>query len=78
MQVLGGFMAALGCAAVATAFVLLNAATFGIPGLIVAGLGVASILAGVGLFAAGTYKKRQGTPNDSLNDSVSLLGYSFD
>ena len=34
MQVLGGFMAAVGCAAVATAFILLNAATFGVAGLV--------------------------------------------
>jgi hypothetical protein len=59
MQVLGGFIALVGCAAVATAFVLLNAATFGISGLVVAGLGMASVLGGIGLFAAGTYKNRQ-------------------
>ncbi|MDP1604142.1 MAG: hypothetical protein Q8M03_12860 [Legionella sp.] len=69
MQVLGGFIAVVGCAAVATAFVLLlNAATFGV----VASLGVAFILAGVGLFAAGTYGNRQETPNDSLVKSASL------
>lgn len=59
MQVLGGFMAVVGCAAVAAAFILLNAATFGTVGLVVAGLGVAAVLSGVGLFATGTYKNRQ-------------------
>jgi hypothetical protein len=77
MQVLGGFMAVLGSAAVATAFVLLNAATFGIPGLIVAGLGFASILSGVGLFAASTYVNRQEKPRGSLVDSSSLPDGEF-
>ena len=71
MQVLGGFMAVVGCAAVATAFILLNAATLGVAGLIVAG-GLATIFAGVGLFAAGSYKNRQYIPNDSLEDSANL------
>jgi hypothetical protein len=70
MQVLGGFMAALGCAAVATAFVLLNAATFGIPGLIVAGLG--AVLSVVGLFAASTYENKQEKPKESFVDASSL------
>lgn len=42
MQVLGGFMSVIGCAAVATAFLLLNVSTLGIAGLMVSGLGVAS------------------------------------
>lgn len=63
MQILGGFIAAIGSAAVATAFVALNAATFGIAGLVAAGLGVAAILGGVGLFAAGTYKQYQSKPD---------------
>jgi hypothetical protein len=69
MQVLGGFIAVLGCAAVATAFIFLNAATAGVAGLIVAGLGVACIVAGVGLFATSTYKKEQAKPGDSLGSS---------
>jgi nucleoside permease NupC len=64
MQILGGFIAAIGCAAVAIAFVALNAATLGVAGLVVAGLGVASVLAGVGLFAIGTYKTCQTSPNE--------------
>lgn len=59
MMVLGGFIAAAGIAAVAIAFTLLNAATFGIAGLITAGVGVAATLAGVGLFAGGAHKYKQ-------------------
>ena len=70
MQVLGGFMAVIGCAAVAAAFILLNAATFGVAGLVVAGLGAASALVGFGLFATGTYKNTQIKPNESLDHSA--------
>jgi hypothetical protein len=64
MMVLGGFITVAGIAAVAIAFTVLNAVTFGIPGLIVAGLGVAAALSGMGLFAAGAYKNRMGTPDE--------------
>ena len=50
MQILGGFISALGIASVAVAFVALNAATLGII------LGGVSILVGIGLFAAGMAK----------------------
>lgn len=73
MQVLGGFIAVIGAAAVAVAFVALNAATFGLAGLIVAGLGSAAILGGVGLFAAGTYKKCQFTSDVVLDDSLASV-----
>ncbi|MCL9682755.1 hypothetical protein [Legionella maioricensis] len=73
MQVLGGFIALVGCAAVTTAFVLLNAATFGIPGLIVAGLGVAFVLGGVGLFARGTSQKNQTEPDVTIDFSEEQL-----
>ena len=66
MQILGGFMAVLGVAAVAVAFTVLNAATFGIAGLVVAGIGAAVALAGVGLFAVGSLKKYEAT--SSTND----------
>ncbi|CEG55572.1 hypothetical protein [Legionella fallonii] len=66
MQILGGFMAVLGAAAVAVAFTVLNAATFGIAGLVVAGIGAAVTLAGVGLFAVGSLKKCD--PVSSTND----------
>lgn len=72
MQVLGGFMSVIGCAAVATAFLLLNVSTLGIAGL-VSGLGVASLLIGVGLFGTSTYKNLQTTPADYIGNSESLL-----
>ena len=51
MQVLSGFIAALGIAAVAVSFCVLNAATLGIAGVIVAAIGVtATLLGGIGLF----------------------------
>lgn len=73
MQVLGGFIAVIGAAAVAVAFVALNAATLGLAGLIVAGSGSAAILGGVGLFAAGTYKKCQSTSDVVLDDSLASV-----
>ena len=72
LKVLGGFMMALGVAALVVAFAALNAATFGTAGLIVAGAGVAVALAGVGLFAYGCKNKfitpalpQPGTPYNS-------------
>ena len=59
MMILGGFIAAAGIAAVAIAFTLLNAATFGTAGIVMAGIGVAAVLSGIGLFAIGGYKNRQ-------------------
>ncbi len=67
MMVLGGFIAAMGVAAVAIAFTLLNAATFGIPGLVVAGIGVAAVLSGIGLFASGVYKNRPTIAENSFD-----------
>lgn len=60
MVVLGGFITALGIAAVATAFIALNVITLGAAGLVVTSIGVAAILAGVGLFAIGTYQESSG------------------
>ena len=53
MQVLGIFTAVLGTAAVAIAFTVLNALTLGSSGLVLAGVGAAALLSGVGLFAVG-------------------------
>ena len=76
MQVLGGFMAVLGCAAVAVAFVVLNAATFGTAGLVVAGIGLSSALLGVGLFATGTFKNRKKPEEDeSLEHAAAAAAY---
>ena len=56
MQIWGGFLSVVGVAAVAVAFVVLNAFTLGVSGLFVASLGAASLLTGLGLFAAGNNK----------------------
>lgn len=51
MQILSGFIAVIGIASVAIAFIALNAATFGTTGLVVAAIGVgATLLGGIGLF----------------------------
>ena len=70
MMILGGFIAAVGIAAVAIAFTVLNAATFGIAGLVVAGVGIVATLSGIGLFATGAYKNRQATSEDTLNENL--------
>jgi hypothetical protein len=70
MMVLGGFIIAAGITAVAIAFTLLNATTFGVAGLVVAGAGVGAALSGIGLFATGTHNK-SGTAdaNETVNPS---------
>ena len=72
MMVLNGFIAAAGIAAVAVAFTLLNAATFGITGLVVAIGGTAAALTGIGFFAAGASNSKS-KKND---DSYSLYSHS--
>ncbi|MCL9686757.1 hypothetical protein MJ258_04460, partial [Legionella sp. EUR-108] len=67
MMILGGFIATAGIAAVAIAFTVLNAATLGIPGIVVACIGVAAALSGIGLFATGTYKNRTIIPEELTN-----------
>ncbi|KTD82603.1 hypothetical protein [Legionella waltersii] len=54
MMVLSGFIAAVGIAIVALAFISLNAATGGVAGLVLAGVGSAAALSGIGLFAFGS------------------------
>lgn len=70
MHILSGFMAVVGCAAVALAFLAFNASTFGIPGLIVAGLGVGMLLTGVGLFASNVSRDRAMPCNNSVSQIV--------
>ncbi|MBA2709241.1 MAG: hypothetical protein H0U57_01415 [Tatlockia sp.] len=55
MQVLGLFIGALGIAAVAFAFIALNGLTMG-TFFLVAGVGCAALLAGIGLFSGGLYR----------------------
>jgi lysophospholipase L1-like esterase len=64
MMVLGGFIAVAGIAAIAIAFTILNAATFGVSGLSMAGVGVTATLSGLGLFATADYKNRPTTVAD--------------
>ncbi len=65
MMVLGGFIAAVGISVVAIAFTVLNASTFGISGLVVAGFGVACTLSSLGLFSCSSDKDCQITKGDS-------------
>ena len=53
MQILGLFIAAVGIAMIAVAFTVLNAATLGMSGVAVAGVGIVSTLVGLGLFKTG-------------------------
>ena len=70
MQVLSGFIAALGVAAVAVAFAALNAATFGTAGLGVAAIGLtATLLGGVGLFK---YARKTETEPNLSNQNPSF------
>jgi hypothetical protein len=73
MQILGGFIVAAGIAAIAIAFVALNAATFGVAGLVTAGVGIGLLLGGFGLFATGTYRSCQSTTDEFLNSSIALI-----
>ncbi len=73
MMVLGGFIAAAGIAAVAIAFTVLNAATFGISGLVVTGIGVAAALSGAGLFTMGAYKYKNTTSDIILDHSSNIV-----
>lgn len=72
MQVLGGFIAVMGCAAVAAALVYINVVSFGVGGLLVTCLGSASVLLGVGLFAGGLYKNRQSSLKELPEELVGL------
>jgi hypothetical protein len=67
MMVLGGFIAVVGVAVVALAFILLNAATGGITGLVIAGIGTAAALSGIGLFAFGSQGNNQPNSQDTLD-----------
>ena len=73
MQVLSGFIAAMGVAAVAIAFVVLNAATLGTAGICVAAIGLtATLLGGFGLFKYASKPGLAFRTNDS--DDPCLIG----
>ena len=67
LQILGLFIAAVGIAAIAVAFIVLNAATFGVPGVVVAGVGLATTLGGFGLFKSA---------NDTTNAAFAAIVYN--
>ena len=67
MMVFGGFILALGIAVVAIAFTLLNAATGGVAGIVVASVGASTALFGMRLFANITCNNRQISSDESLN-----------
>ena len=72
MMVLGGFITCVGIAAVASAFTLLVAVTLGTAGLVIASVGAAAVLAGVGLFGTGAYKNYHANPDITLDNATSL------
>jgi len=68
MMCLGGVIAALGVAAVALAFTVLNAVTGGLAGVMVASAGVATALGGVGIFATGVKSNRLPTTEITVKE----------
>lgn len=69
MMVLGSFIAIAGIATIALTFTLLNLSTLGGFGIIAASIGVATSLSGLGLFAAGIFKAKPLSHDESLNAS---------
>jgi uncharacterized membrane protein len=72
MLVLSGFIAAAGVAAVAIAFTVLNAATFGVSGLVVAIGGTAAALIGAGFFASGACNNKPRINDESMDYSANF------
>ncbi|CEG55724.1 kynureninase/PvdN C-terminal domain-containing protein [Legionella fallonii] len=67
-RIASGFMIALGLVALTVAFTSLNAATLGVAGVVVGGLGLASIASGIGFFRAGyECSDKEPEPELSLN-----------
>ena len=73
MMLLGEFIAALGITAIAVAFAVLNAATFGAPGVALAWAGVAVTLSGVGLFSVGASEIEYKTPEATANLASAVI-----
>ena len=67
MMVLGGFITAVGIAAVAVAFTVLNATTLGLAGLAVAAIG--AVVVGMGFFAKDACKKMGEACEKSISDN---------
>lgn len=72
MQILSGFMMVLGTAAVAIAFSLLNAATLGAAGVVVASVGLVSLVAGCGFFKVASDRSSYDQP--SLPEALASPG----
>lgn len=72
MVVLSGFIAVAGIAAIAIAFTVLNAATFGVAGIVTAIIGSAAILSSIGLFTANTAGARQKSIDEPLLNSLAI------
>ena len=72
MQLLGGFIAVLGSAAVATAIIALHSAALATGGMLVAATGLAICLAGCGFFASGTGAGKQNAPDQSLDRTINV------
>lgn len=70
MQILALFINAVGIATIAIAFTVLNAATLGIPGVVVAGVGVATTLGGLGLFKYAYCQENVDYPKILQNSAV--------
>lgn len=69
-QIISGFMFAAGALAIAVAFTVLNAASCGVAGLVVGGLGVAAVLTGIGLFKTGYDRSCKEQEPEQLNENV--------
>jgi kynureninase len=70
-QIISGFMFAAGALAIAVAFTVLNAASCGVAGLVVGGLGVAAVLTGIGLFKTGYERNCKEQEPEQLYENVS-------
>jgi hypothetical protein len=75
MKILGGFIAAVGITAVILGFAALNVVTLGVPSGCLLGIGVATTIAGIGIFSKSSSSSREKPDNEpSLPD---LGEYSY-
>lgn len=70
MMILSGFITSIGITAVAIAFALLNLTTLGTAGIVVASVGFATTLAGVGLFSYSVNTKHTDATPDTMMPSM--------
>lgn len=74
LRILAGLLVVGGAIAILTAFIVLQAAALNTAGLVVSGLGVVSVLAGIGLFRRTTTPNVPGQPPSCL-DRLNPLPY---